>query len=256
MGRLKGKTALVTGAAAGIGKGIATVFAAEGAAVIVSDVSETAGRQVVAEIQQQGGTALFVHHDVTKEAEWVAIMETITRNFGALHVLVNNAGITERGNSEDISLADWKAVIDVNLNGVFLGTQQGIKTMKQTGGGSIINISSAFGLIGDPNCSAYSASKGGVRLFTKSSALLCAREKYRIRVNSIHPGIIRTAMLDDGVAKAEDPAAELKRFTDWVPLGELGEPEDIAWGALYLASDQARHVTGSELVIDGGWTAN
>lgn len=256
MTRLKGKIALVTGGAAGLGKGIATMFAAEGATVIVSDVNEAAGQRVVADIQRQGGTGLFVLHDVTKEAEWIAVMETVIRNFGSLNVLVNNAGITERGNCEDITLEDWKTVIDINLNGVFLGTKYGIQTMKKTGGGAIVNISSALGLVGEPNCSSYSASKGGVRLFTKSSALLCAREGYKIRVNSIHPGVINTDMLAEGLKAAADPEAEYQRFLAWHPIGFLGEPEDVAYGAVYLASDEAKFVTGSELVIDGGWTAN
>lgn len=256
MARLQGKTALVTGGAAGIGKAVATIFALQGATVIVSDLNEKAGSEVVSDIQKQGGNGLFVRQDVTKEAQWAEIMETVTRKVGPLHVLVNNAGVTERGDAETISLEDWKAVVDVNLNGVFLGTQYGIKTMKETGGGSIINISSALGLVGDANCSAYSASKGGVRLFTKSAALLCGREGYKIRVNSIHPGVIRTAMMEDGLAKAEDPEAERQRYIAWHPIGSLGEPEDIAYGAVYLASEEARFVTGSELVIDGGWTAN
>ncbi|MBE0598096.1 MAG: glucose 1-dehydrogenase [Desulfuromonadales bacterium] len=255
MARLKGKTALVTGGSAGIGQAIALEFAAQGAKVIVSDLNEATGREVVDTIRRRGGDVLFVRHDVTRQDEWNTVMATIAKEFGALHVLVNNAGVTERGNAESISLEDWKAVIDVNLNGVFLGTQAGIQAMKQTGGGSIINVSSALGLIGNPDCSAYTASKGGVRLFTKSAALLCGREGYRIRVNSIHPGVIRTALMDTGLAKAADPEAELQRYIAWHPIGFLGEPQDIAHGAVYLASDEARFVTGSELVIDGGWTA-
>lgn len=256
MARLQGKTALVTGGAAGIGKGIATVFAAEGATVIISDVNESAGQQVVEEIRQKGGEGCFVLHDVSKEAQWEHVMETVVRQFGSLNVLVNNAGVTERGNCEDISFEDWKSVIDINLHGVFLGIKYGIQTIKKSGGGSIVNISSVEGLIGDPNLSAYTASKGGVRLLTKSAALLCARERYNIRVNSIHPGVIRTAIVSNHLAAAADPEAELQNLLSWVPLGVLGEPEDIAWGALYLASDEGRYLTGSELVIDGGWTAH
>jgi len=256
MKRLEGKTAMVTGGAAGIGRAVATVFASQGAKVVVSDVNEKVGSEVVSDIHKQGGSGFFVKQDVTSEAQWAEVMETVVRKAGPLHVLVNNAGVTERGDAETISLEDWNAILDVNLNGVFLGTQYGIKTMKETGGGAIINISSALGLVGDANCSAYSASKGGVRLFTKSAALLCGREGYGIRVNSIHPGVIRTAMMEDGLAKAEDPDAELQRYIAWHPIGYLGEPEDIAYGAVYLASDEARFVTGSELVIDGGWTAN
>lgn len=256
MARLQGKTALVTGGASGIGKGIAKVFAAEGARVVVTDVNEAAGTQVTEEIRQKGGEACFVLQDVAKEAQWESVMAAAVRQYGALNILVNNAGVTERGNCEEISFDDWKAVIDINLHGVFLGIKHGIQTMKKSGGGAIVNISSVEGLIGDPNLSAYTASKGGVRLLTKSAALLCAREGYNIRVNSIHPGVIRTTILDNHLAVAEDPETELARLVSWVPLGVLGEPEDIAWGALYLASDEGRYLTGSELVIDGGWTAH
>lgn len=255
MAKLQGKTALVTGGAAGLGKAIAKLFAAEGAAVIVSDLNKTKGCQVVDEIRYKGGVGLFVQHDVSKEDQWKSVMETITEKFGSLQIVVNNAGINERGNTETISLEDWKAVLDVNLNGVFLGNKYGIQMLKKSGGGSIINMSSTLGMIGEPGCSAYSASKGGVRILTKSSALLCAQEGYKIRVNSIHPGVIRTELMSEGLAKAEDPEAEYQRYVAWHPIGFLGEPEDVAYGALYLASDEARFVTGTELVIDGGWTS-
>jgi len=254
MDRLKEKTALVTGGAAGLGEAIAREFAAEGARVVVTDMNESAGHKVVADIQEHGGTAMFIRQNVTQEAEWAAVMDRIRQEYGTLQVLVNNAGVTERGDVETISLEDWKAVIDVNLNGVFLGTQYGIKAMKETGGGSIINISSALGLVGESNVSAYSASKGGVRVFSKSAAVLCGREGYGIRVNSIHPGVIRTAMMEEGLAKSEDPEAEMQRYLAWHPIGYLGEPKDVAYGAIYLASDESKFVTGSELVIDGGWT--
>jgi 3(or 17)beta-hydroxysteroid dehydrogenase len=255
MTRLQGKSALVTGGAAGIGKSIAEVFAAEGAIVIISDMNEQTGRKVADELCEKGGKALFLIQDVTREEQWQSVTDAIVKDYGKLDIVVNNAGVTDRGNVESISLADWKAVLDVNLNGVFLGTKYGIKAMKNSGGGSIVNISSIEGLIGDPNISAYTASKGGVRIFTKSSALYCAREKYNIRINSIHPGVIRTAILSDHIAASEDPEAELQRLASLHPIGFIGDPEDIAFGALYLASNESRFVTGSELVIDGGYTA-
>ena len=254
MGRVKGKTALVTGAASGIGRAIAVLLAKQGAEVIVADISETAGREVVDEINADGGKAFFQKLDVTDEAGWTQVSAAIMERYGRLDVLVNNAGVTERGNTEDITLGDWKAVIDVNLNGVFLGTQAAMEVMKGTGG-SIINISSIEGMIGDADLSAYTASKGGVRSFTKSSALLCAREGYKIRINAINPGVIRTALLDAHLENFEDPETEYQRLAVKHPIGFLGSPDDVAYGVLYLASDESCFVTGSELVIDGGYTA-
>lgn len=255
MGRLQGKITLVTGAASGIGKSIAEIFASEGAVVVATDVNEKGGQQAVEEIRQRGGSGLFLQQDVTQEAQWAEVMEAVAKQYGKLDVLVNNAGVTERGNAETISLADWKAVIDINLHGVFLGIQHGIRSMKETGGGSIINMSSIEGQIGDANCAAYTASKAGVRVFTKSAALLCAREGYKVRINSIHPGVIRTALVDAWIKSKEDPEAEYQRLVAKTPIGCLGDPADVAYGAVYLASDEAKFVTGSELVIDGGYTA-
>jgi NAD(P)-dependent dehydrogenase (short-subunit alcohol dehydrogenase family) len=255
MGRVKGKTAMVTGAASGIGRAIAVLLAKQGAEVIVADISETAGREVVEEIRSDGGKAFFQMLNVTDEAGWARASAAVMERCGRLDVLVNNAGVTERGNTVDITLSDWKAVIDVNLNGVFLGTQAAIDVMKGAGGGSIINISSIEGMIGDADLSAYTASKGGVRSFTKSSALLCAREGYKIRINAINPGVIRTALLDAHLENFEDSEAEYQRLAVKHPIGFLGSPDDVAYGVLYLASEESCFVTGSELVIDGGYTA-
>jgi len=255
MARVKGKTALVTGAASGIGRAIAVMLANEGAEVIVADLNEAMGLEVSDEISSNGGKAFFQSLDVTDEAQWAQAAAVITERCGKLDILVNNAGVTERGNTEEITFNDWKAVIDVNLHGVFLGTQAAIKMMKGAGGGSIINIASIEGMIGDADLSAYTASKGGVRTFTKSSALLCAREGYGVRINSINPGVIRTALLDAHLANFEDPEPEYQRLASKHPIGFLGSSDDVAYGVIYLASDESRFVTGSELVIDGGYTA-
>ena len=255
MARISGKTALVTGASSGIGQAIAVLLAKEGAEVIVADINDAAGGEVVEEINSGGGKAFFQMLDVTNEADWSRAFAAVIERCGRLDVLVNNAGVTERGNTEDITLSDWKAVIDVNLNGVFLGTQAAIEAMKGAGGGAVINISSIEGMIGDADLSAYTASKGGVRSYTKSSALLCAREGYNIRINAINPGVIRTALLDAHLANFEDPEPEYLRLASKHPIGFLGSPDDVAYGVLYLASDESRFVTGAELVIDGGYTA-
>jgi 3(or 17)beta-hydroxysteroid dehydrogenase len=255
MGRVEGRTALVTGAASGIGRAIAVLLAKEGAEVIVADLSEAAGQDVANEIESGGGKAYFQVLNVTDEAAWAKAADWIIGHCGRLDILVNNAGVNERGNTEDITLGDWKEIVDVNLNGVFLGTQTAIRMMKGMGGGSIINIASIEAMIGDADLSAYTASKGGVRTFTKSSALFCAREGYGIRINSINPGVIRTALLDAHLENFEDPEKENQRLISKHPIGFLGSADDVAYGVLYLASDESGFVTGSELVIDGGYTA-
>lgn len=254
MGRVAGKTALVTGGAMGLGKAASLMLAREGADVVVTDVKETEGRQVVAEIEAAGGKAIFVRHNVALEPEWQAAMAAAKQAFGRLDILVNNAGIGTPGNVEATTLEDWRRLQSINLDGVFLGTRYAIAAMKEHGG-SIINLSSIEGLVGDPDLAAYNASKGGVRIFTKSAALHCAREGYQIRVNSIHPGYIETPMVEGFVADSGDAAAVRQRLVSLHPIGHLGEPDDIAYGVLYLASDESKFVTGSELVIDGGYTA-
>jgi NAD(P)-dependent dehydrogenase (short-subunit alcohol dehydrogenase family) len=255
--RLENKIALVTGAANGIGEAVCKRFAEEGALVIVTDIDGEGARRVAAAITASGGRAEAATQDVTDEDAWASIVADLHSRHGRLDVLVNNAGIAIPATVEDATLADWRKTQAVNGEGVFLGTRAAITAMKEFGG-SIINISSIEGLIGEANTAAYNYSKGGVRIFTKSAALHCAAQKYRIRVNSVHPGFILTAMVQDGLASLpkETSEAMLARLSQDIPLGAMGEPLDIANGCLYLASDEARYITGSELVIDGGYTCH
>lgn len=256
MGRVAGKIAIVSGAASGMGEASARLLAREGAAVVISDLQVEKGRKVAEAIQAAGGRSLYVEHDVTSEAGWKTVVAQTLDFFGGLHILVNNAGVgAPFGSVEDLSLDDWRKVMAVNMEGVFLGTKYGIEAMRKTGkGGSIVNFSSTMGIVGSPSTAAYVASKGGVRLFTKSAALHCAKEGYGIRVNSVHPGWIRTPMSSDALDKLAASGAGNKAL-DLTPLGRIGEPDDVAYGVLYLASDEAGFVTGTELVIDGGYTA-
>ena len=254
MGRVEDKVALVTGGALGLGRAAAELLAREGAKVAVTDLMDAEGRAVVDQIGLAGGEAIYIHHDVAQEADWArAVAETLTR-FGRLDVVVNNAGVALAGSVEDCTLEQWRWLMSINLDGVFLGTKHGVAAMKGHGG-SIINLSSIEGLIGDPNLAAYNASKGGVRIFTKSAALHCAKAGYKIRVNSIHPGYIWTPMVEGYIAGQANPDEAKLAVAGLHPLGHLGEPDDIAFGVLYLASDEAKFMTGSELVIDGGYTA-
>ena len=248
--RLAGKVALVSGGARGMGATEARLFATQGAKVVIGDVLETEGRQTEADINAAGGEALFVRLDVTSEANWQQVIAAAISHFGKLDILVNNAGISAKGMVEDTTVEDWNRVMDINAKGVFLGTKAAIPAMRQAGGGSIINISSQLGLVGVDNSSPqYQASKGAVRLLTKATAIQYARDG--IRVNSVHPGPIATPMT---AARRADPAT-YKLTVSRIPLGRYGQPEDVAYGVLYLASDESAFVTGSELVIDGGWTA-
>jgi len=253
MDRVKGKVAIITGGAGGLGKAEALLLAQEGAKVVVTDIAEARGKKVAEEIRHQGGKAIFVKHDVTIEQGWREVIEKTLAEFSKLDVLVNNAGVIIFKNIEDTSFDEWRWVISINLDGVFLGTKYAMGAMKRSGGGSIINISSTAGIVGTLDTSAYHASKGGVRLFTKAAALECSKAgyDYNIRVNSIHPGVIKTPMTKDLLGD-EDSRREV---LSWHPIGHVGEPEDIAYGVLYLASDESKFITGAELVIDGGWTA-
>ena len=254
MDRVKGKVAIVTGGAGGMGHAIAALLANEGAAVTITDVNEAVGRQVAAEIKSGGGRAVFIQHDVSSESDWRRVIERTMAEFGKLDVLVNNAGIMIVKEIENMTLEEWRRLMSVNLDGVFLGTKHAVPAMRKSGGGSIINMSSAAGIIGTAhNTAAYSASKGAVRLFTKASALEFSKigHNYNIRVNSVHPGVIDTPM----TAAMRQPGVVGDEMEHIMPIGFLGKPIDIAYGVLYLASDESRLVTGAELVIDGGWTA-
>ena len=253
MNRLQGKVALVTGGAMGLGRATASLLAREGARIVITDMRDSEGAASVAEIEKAEGKALFFHHDVSQEDQWISVIDETLKNFGQLDVLVNNAGIAITANVEELGFADWRKLMSIDLDGVFLGVKHGIRAMKQSGRrGSIINLSSIEGLVGDPNLPAYNASKGGVRLLTKSAALHCAKTGTGIRVNSIHPGYIWTPMVQGGPGDAE---ARRQALIALHPVGHLGEPDDIAWGVVYLASDESKFMTGSELVIDGGYTA-
>lgn len=249
MGRLDGKVALISGGARGQGAAEVTLFAQEGARVIFGDVLDTEGRQLEAEVRAAGGEVRYVHLDVTNESDWQEAVGTAVQAYDRLDILVNNAGIVRRYAIEDTPREVWDEVMAVNSTGVFLGTKHAIPVMRRSGGGSIVNISSISGIIaiGAP---AYNASKGAVRVFTKVTAVEHAKDN--IRCNSIHPGPIDTLMIREGHADPE--AAEHQRLS-LVPLGRLGTVDDIAYGVLYLASDEASYVTGSELVIDGGFIA-
>jgi NAD(P)-dependent dehydrogenase (short-subunit alcohol dehydrogenase family) len=248
--RLAGKVAVISGAARGMGAVEARLFAREGARVVLGDVLEAEGRAVAADIETSGGEAVFVRLDVTSEADWARAVAAAASRFGTLDVLVNNAGVGGPGRVEDVSLADWNRVMEINSTGVFLGTRAAIPAMRRAGGGSIVNISSQLGLVGVDNSSPqYQASKGAVRLLTKATAIQYAKE--RIRANSVHPGPIVTPMTE---ARRRDPDT-YQLTVSRIPLGRYGSAEEVAYGVLFLASDESSFVTGAELVIDGGWTA-
>ena len=255
MPRLEGKVALISGGARGQGAVEARMFVQEGARVVIGDILDDLGMQVQAEINEVGGECLYAHLDVTSESDWQNAVEAAVSQFGKLDVLVNNAGIGsprnaagERMTIEALTEDQWDLVMDVNAKGVFLGTKAAIPEMLKAGGGSIINISSVAGLVGGTT-SAYGASKGAVRLLTKSTAIQYARDG--IRCNSVHPGVIITDMTAGMLADEAGRESNLARH----PIGRLGVSEDVAYGVLFLASDESSFMTGSELVIDGGLTA-
>ena len=249
MGRLDDKTLIVTGAASGIGRACAERFLEEGANVALTDVNEPAGRALAAEM---GGRVAFQVLDVTSEADWKSAVSAVLARWGHVDGVANVAGIAMEGDDiEHCTEETWDRVIGINLDGVFLGTKHGVAAMKEDRGGSIVNMSSVDCLVSDPNGAsiAYTASKGGVRLLSKSAALHCARHGYEIRVNTIHPGYIDTAMMDLFDDETRDDV--IRRH----PVGRLGKPREIADAALYLQSDESCFVTGAEFVIDGGFTA-
>ncbi len=255
MKRVEGKTAVVTGGALGIGRAISILLAREGARVAVTDIRDEEGQEVAEEIRGFGGRAQYWRVDTTEEKVVSRVFAEIAEEFGSLDVLVNNAGIAGVNKPpHEITLEEWEKVISVNVSGVFLCTKYAVPFMKQAGGGSIINLSSIYGLVGAADLPPYHASKGAVRLMSKNDALFYARDM--IRVNSIHPGFIWTPLVEElGKETPEGVEAFREQLGSRHPLGHVGEPDDIAYGALYLASDESRFVTGSELVIDGGYTA-
>ena len=258
MSRVADKIALVSGAASGLGAAISRLLAQEGATVVLADIDDAAGKRVLRDIKANGGRGLYVHLDVANEDHWVSAMSVVKKRFGRLNIAVNCAGTNiARSFPTDTTLADWRALMSVNLDGVFLGTKHAVAAMRGSDptNGSIINISSILGLVGLADIAAYNASKGGVRLYSKSVALSCAETRLNVRVNTVHPGFIDTPLLRKAMARFEDPKEANRVYDALQPVGHLGTPEDIAFGVLYLASDESKFVTGAELVIDGGYTA-
>ena len=254
MNRLAGKVAIVTGAAVGLGRATALRMSEEGARVAILDVEDSNGAALEMELRGLGREARYWHCDVSREAEIAIVFDEVVKHFGRLDILVNNAGVSGASKpTHEITEAEWDFVQAINVKGVFFGTKHAIAHLRRAGGGSIINLSSIYGLVGAADVPPYHASKGAVRLMTKTDALTYAPD--HIRVNSIHPGFIWTPMVEKHLAGLGDVAEGRKAVDALHPLGHMGEPDDIAWGAVYLASNEAKFVTGSELVIDGGYTA-
>jgi NAD(P)-dependent dehydrogenase (short-subunit alcohol dehydrogenase family) len=254
VGRVKGKIAVVTGAGMGLGRAASLLLASEGASVVVTDIDEASGQDTARVIAEAGVASPFLRHDVSREDEWLQVIQAVGQIFGRLDVLVNNAGIAIARNIEETTLDDWKRTMAVNLDGVFLGCKHAIPLMKRTGG-SIINLSSIDGIIGEADLAAYCASKGGVRTLTKAVAVHCAEARYGIRCNSIHPGYIWTPQTEKYLTDLGSVEVEKAKATKRHPIGFLGEPSDVAHMVLYLASDESRFVTGAEMVVDGGYLA-
>lgn len=252
MGRVEGRVAIVTGAASnpGLGRTTAMTLAREGARLMVTDVDAEGAEDCARQIRDAGGEAISMHQDVTSESVWADVVAKTVERFGKLDVLVNNAGIAVLKPLDDLTLADWNRQIEVNLTSVFLGCKAAVPEIRKAGGGSIVNLSSVAGLIGLKTCIAYSASKGGVRLMTKSLALELGEDN--IRCNSVHPGVIWTNM-QSGARSGDKEAG--RAATAGMPISRLGEPEDIANCILYLASDESSYITGTEFTVDGGMTA-
>ena len=259
MSQLEHKVAFVTGGAAGIGAACAMTLARAGAKLVITDLDDARGSGVAGEITGLGGDALYLHQDVTDEAHWSDVMGAVDRRFGRLDIMVANAGIAVRGSLLEMSLADWRRQTAVNLDGVFLSVKHAIPPMRRTGGGSIIVMSSVAGLRGAPQMAGYCATKGGVRLFAKAAAMECAEARDNIRVNSVHPGIIDTEIWSKmtnwtSSERRNAPLDPHAIAAAGVPLGHAAVPQDIADAVLFLASDASRHMTGSEIVVDGGMT--
>lgn len=263
MARVQGKVAIVTGGASGIGEASAKALAREGATVVVTDLQDELGHDVVQTIRDAGGAAEFLRQDVSDEAAWEGVFTDTVKAYGAIHVLVNNAGIGAGRYLTDTTLEQWRSIMSVNLDGVFLGMKHGILAMREAGGGSIINISSIDGIFGAAGRVPYCASKGGVRLLTKAAAIECAEQGDNVRINSIHPGPIATNIFANAIERSDVGMLEeiggMEGVRDYyihnTPMARFGMPDEIAAGVVFLASDESSFMTGSELIIDGGWTA-
>ncbi|MBR0567518.1 glucose 1-dehydrogenase [Azoarcus sp. L1K30] len=258
MGRVQDKIALVTGAANGLGRATAELFAREGAIVLLTDIDDRNGEATAAAICANNGRARYMHHDASKPEDWNSVLDALRHAHGRLDILINNAGGGTYNDIETVTLAEWRRIMSINLDATFIGTQAAIRWMKETGGGSIVNVSSVAAFVGSPNLAAYCAAKAGINLLSKSAGVYCGQKGYGIRVNSVHPGLVETkagvemARLATGAGSDEEAIA---MFTGLHPIGRIGQPDDIAQGILYLASDDSSFVTGSSLVIDGGFTA-
>ena len=258
MARVAGKVVIVTGAANGLGRSMAAALVREGArGVVLTDVDTKAGEEAAAELRAAGHDARFMAHDVTSEAAWADVLGATLAAFGRIDVLVNNAGGGTYSDIETCSPEEFRRVVATNLEGTFLGTQAVVKAMKETGGGSIVNISSIASMVGSPNLVAYCAAKAGIEAMTRSVAVYCGERRYGIRVNSVHPGLIDTRSGSEmaRLATGQDEETALGIFASFHPIGRIGVPEDIAQAVLYLASDDSSFVTGASLVVDGGMTA-
>lgn len=256
--RVAGKVALVTGAASGIGRSCSLTLAREGAAVVLTDIDDAAGSTVARHINEQGGRAEYLHHDVTNEDHWISVVSQVVDRHDQLTIVVNNAGIGIGGSIVDMDLDDFRRQMAINVDGVFLGMKHSIPAMRGSGGGSIINMSSVAGLKGSPRLAGYNATKGAVRLMTKGVALECAHSKWAVRVNSVHPGIIETPIWDTVGAAAiagQGSIDAAQMASAIVPGGRLGSPDDVATAVLFLASDESQYITGTELVVDAGMSA-
>ncbi|SFF67859.1 NAD(P)-dependent dehydrogenase, short-chain alcohol dehydrogenase family [Fontimonas thermophila] len=256
MNRVAGKVCVVTGAARGLGLAAAQRLYAEGARVLLTDIDADAATAAALDLDRSGERAAFAMHDVTRSEDWLRVLDFAQQTFGVLDVLVNNAGVAGIMDVETLTPHEWQRTLDVNLSGVLYGTQAAIARMKGRGG-SIINMASIEGLIGEPLIPAYNASKGGVRIFTKSAAIHCARAGYNIRINCVCPGFAQTQMVAGALAgmAAEDAQAFVARTLARIPLGRFAQPAEIAAAVLFLASDESSYVTGADLVVDGGMTA-
>jgi len=253
MARMQGKVAIITGGGSGMGRATARRFVDEGASVTITDIDQAAGEKVVGEI---GGSIRFVRQDVAEEAGWPVVIKSVLDDFGKLDILVNNAASAIEGTPETSTLEDWRRVLAVNVEGLYIGCRTVIPVMRDGGGGVIVNIASRAALSGAPTqLAAYGASKGAVRQYTRTIAAYCGFKGYNIRCNSINPGAINTPMLQASMERTPDPKLYAERMADKAPLGRIGEPEDIANAVLFLASDEAGFVTGTELNVDGGVSA-